>query len=492
MMARAAVGFKPIAVAAGRRGRIIVRRGQRCWAACQTEPSDAASGFPKHLGAGAAFGLAASRRDVDAQSPVSAARPERDAWTERARRLADPVLRHLAAGTLRARMPVEQAAGADRRALTHLEAVGRLLSGIAPGSSWTTPAHPRRPRAHTTRRWRAMDARVRSNRRRPTRSTSRSGVASRWWTPPSCAQAVLRAPRAAARRASIPTTQARPGRGARLDTRRIPARLQQLAAVQPPPSRPALALRSGPTWDRMRVDYALRQHEQWYQGDGHYGDGPSVPLRLLQQLRHPADARGRARRRGRPVDRRGPTMRATRRRRVPRRYAADPRAPRRPRRQRSRRSAARWRTGAARSTPLAQAALATRRCPPGRAAGAGPRRPRPPRSAARCDAAGTFDADGWLRIGLCGHQPARRRELHLHRQPLPVRHRGLLPLGLPPERPRSGVRSPTSPGPPRAPGRDGPFRSTTRWPSDPRRSDATSLDADGGAPSARSRSTSRA
>ena len=31
----------------------------------------------------------------------------------------------------------------------------------------------------------------------------------------------------------------------------------------------------GAPWDRMRVDYALRQHEQWYKGDGHYGDGPA-------------------------------------------------------------------------------------------------------------------------------------------------------------------------------------------------------------------------
>ena len=25
----------------------------------------------------------------------------------------------------------------------------------------------------------------------------------------------------------------------------------------------------------MRVDYALRQHDQWYKGDGAYGDGPT-------------------------------------------------------------------------------------------------------------------------------------------------------------------------------------------------------------------------
>src|SRR5262249_46995756 len=32
--------------------------------------------------------------------------------------------------------------------------------------------------------------------------------------------------------------------------------------------------RLGANWDRMRVDYALRQHDHWYKGDGLYGDGP--------------------------------------------------------------------------------------------------------------------------------------------------------------------------------------------------------------------------
>jgi len=31
----------------------------------------------------------------------------------------------------------------------------------------------------------------------------------------------------------------------------------------------------GEDWDKVRIDYALRQHEQWYKGDGIYGDGPS-------------------------------------------------------------------------------------------------------------------------------------------------------------------------------------------------------------------------
>jgi len=35
----------------------------------------------------------------------------------------------------------------------------------------------------------------------------------------------------------------------------------------------ALAI-AGERWDAMRIDYAIRQHQQWYLGDGVYGDGP--------------------------------------------------------------------------------------------------------------------------------------------------------------------------------------------------------------------------
>ena len=31
---------------------------------------------------------------------------------------------------------------------------------------------------------------------------------------------------------------------------------------------------AGEQWDPMRVDYAVRQHGEWYKGDGVYGDGP--------------------------------------------------------------------------------------------------------------------------------------------------------------------------------------------------------------------------
>ena len=50
------------------------------------------------------------------------------------------------------------------------------------------------------------------------------------------------------------------------------------------------------------------------------------------------------------------------------------------------------------------------------------------------DAAGTFDAEGWLRIGFCGHQPDVG-ETYISTGSLYLCSVGLLPLGLPPADP---------------------------------------------------------
>src|SRR6187401_2713189 len=82
--------------------------------------------------AGAVIAAPAARVLDGSSASVQAGGDERARWVELLRRIADPVLANLAEQTLRVRMPVEQAAGADRRAVTHLEAFGRLLAGIAP------------------------------------------------------------------------------------------------------------------------------------------------------------------------------------------------------------------------------------------------------------------------------------------------------------------------------------------------------------------------
>src|SRR5689334_25007564 len=72
----------------------------------------------------------ATAAQVDAQSNES----DRQYWVRTMSKIAEPVLTNLAAGTLKRNMPVECVTGnvADRRKYSHLEAIGRLLAGIAP------------------------------------------------------------------------------------------------------------------------------------------------------------------------------------------------------------------------------------------------------------------------------------------------------------------------------------------------------------------------
>ena len=83
--------------------------------------------FLVSLGAGASLASTSA-----AAQPTPASIGDRAIWVGQLQKLADPVLNNLAAETLKARMPVEQAAGAKRESVTHLEALGRLIAGIAP------------------------------------------------------------------------------------------------------------------------------------------------------------------------------------------------------------------------------------------------------------------------------------------------------------------------------------------------------------------------
>ena len=77
-------------------------------------------------GAGGAWGVMPIARPAH---QADTTREVRASWIALLRRLADPVLTNLANGTLKARMPIEQAAGASRATVTHLEALGRLGRG---------------------------------------------------------------------------------------------------------------------------------------------------------------------------------------------------------------------------------------------------------------------------------------------------------------------------------------------------------------------------
>lgn len=345
---------------------------------------------------------------------------DRAAWVAYAVKLADPVLTNLAAGTLKKTMPVEQAAGANRAPVTHLEALGRLLAGLAP---WLAlPA--------------AGDAEGRARARL-------AGLAR---------QAIAEAVDPASHDALNFTTEGQPlvdaaflahavlrapavlGDGLDATTRgRLVHALETTRATTPAFSNWLLftamveagLARLGAAWDRTRVDYALRQHEQWYLGDGTYGDGPEFhwdyynSFVIQPMLLDVLDALG-------TEYKDWTAMRAPVRDRARRHAAVQERliAPDGTFPPIGRSIA--YRAGAFQL--LAQMAL--RKDLP---EGVMPGQVRSAMSAVLArtlDAPGTFDEAGWLRIGLAGHQPGVG-ERYISTGSLYLVATALLPLGLP-------------------------------------------------------------
>ena len=350
-----------------------------------------------------------------------AATDDRAIWVGHMRKLADPVLNNLSAETLKVRMPVEQAAGATRESVTHLEALGRLIAGIAP---WLELAPDDTDEGRLRARYAELSRRAIDRAVDPASKDFLNFTRDRQPLVDAAflAQGVLRAPRAL--RDELGATTRRNLITA-LESSRITLPgfnnwLLFSATVEV-----ALA-KLGATWDRMRVDYALRQHDQWYQGDGAYGDGPEfhfdyynsfvIHPMLLDVLDAFTDENP------------GWKDLATRELQRARRYAAvlerliapDGSFPP------IGRSLA-YRCGAMQL--LAQAAL--RRMLP---EGITPAQVRGALTAVirrTLEAPGTFDQAGWLQIGFCGHQPGAG-ERYISTGSLYLCSVGLLPLGLPP------------------------------------------------------------
>lgn len=195
---------------------------------------------------------------------------DRKYWVDTLVRIAHPVLHSLSEGRLVIDMPVE-ARGGDRSEYTYLEALGRTLAGIAP---WLEHG----PRSGDEGEIRAKMADM--ARRAIEKATDPASPDFMNFTRGGqpvvdaafLANAVLRAPNELyellEEKVKVNLTSAL------LATRIIrPVFSNWLlfsAMIE------AALFRMGvEDWDRMRVDYALRQHEQWYKGDGAYGDGPT-------------------------------------------------------------------------------------------------------------------------------------------------------------------------------------------------------------------------
>lgn len=381
----------------------------------------------------------------------------RSQWLGYLTKVATPPLEALASGTLRASMPVEVSSGADkgraqeRHLFSHLEAIGRTITGIAPwlelwqhasgaaagsgsctdsGSDDSTgPGAELKEEAQQAAHFTDLVHRGLAHALDP---LSADHLSFNDGTQPLVdaaflAHGLLRAPTALWQ--TLPQqTQDRLADALRSSRAITPYQNNWLlfsAMVE------AALLRCTGSGDLMRVDYAIRQHEQWYCGDGAYGDGPEfhwdyynsfvIQPMLLDVLETVTRCDALA------ADRYAGLLPKVRARAV--RYAqvlermigTDGTFPPLGR-------SLVYRGGAFQL--LAQMAL-RQMLPadvqPGAARGALTAVIR-----RTLDAPDTFDANGWLRIGLCGHQPLLA-EGYISTGSLYLCSTAFLPLGLPPQ-----------------------------------------------------------
>lgn len=356
-------------------------------------------------------------------------KPARQYWLTRMHRMALPVVQAAAAGRLHDAIPLHAApdcAPEARRPYAALEAFGRTMAGIAPwlecqGGSVNELMMRQEmlPLVH-----RAFEVGLAED--GPGRLNFDDG-----YQPlvdaAFLAHALIRAPRALIGRMSQPVRHATIRRLQSLRTRQ-PANCNWLlfAAIIE-----AALHKLGCWWDPMRVDHAVQSHERWYKGDGAYGDGNDfhwdyynsfvIQPMLVDVLDTLPDVPGSA---GWSHVRQKILDRFQRAAAVQERLiGADGSFPPIGR-------SLTYRSGAFQL--LAQAALQGRL----------PETLHP--AQVRCalqaviartlDASGTYDEAGWLKPGLCGHQPSLM-EMYISTGSLYLASTIFLPLGLPCDHP---------------------------------------------------------
>ncbi|MFK7691623.1 DUF2264 domain-containing protein [Paenibacillus sp. HJGM_3] len=349
---------------------------------------------------------------------------DRAYWLDTMERIAGPVLKALSVRQLKATMPVEVKTDA-RLQYTHLEALGRTLTGLA---SWLESG----PRD-------GEEGRLRERFAEMARAAIDAG------TDPASpdafnfsegdqplvdsaflAHAVLKAPTVLGEKleprvrrqliASLKATRTRKPDSTNwlLFSSMIETALRQLGEAD---------------WDRMRIDYSLKQFQQWYKGDGAYGDGAAfhwdyynsfvIQPMLLDIVEAVSGEEADWAKLVEPVRKRAVRYAAVQERLISPEGTFPPIG----------RSIA-YRFGAFQH--LAQMAL-RRELPvdiePSQVRGALSAVIR--RTMAQ---PGTFDANGWLTIGLCGHQPDLG-EVYISTGSLYLCCAVFLPLGLPADDP---------------------------------------------------------
>ncbi len=347
---------------------------------------------------------------------------DRAYWLQTLLKIVDPVISALAQNRLKATMPVESAPGQQegRRAVSHLEALGRTIAGLAPWLELS--ADDDLDESLSQQRYLDLARKAIANGVDPNApdylNFTKNGqplVDAAF-----LAHGLIRSPKLWH---TLSTTE---------QTNVVQA-LQSSRVIKPGYSNwllfsamvEAALLKYTGAGDEVRMDYAIREHQTWYKGDGAYGDGPDfhwdyynsyvIQPMLLDVVKTLADAD--------KAEKGLYNMLLTRAQRyalVQERligpdgsFAAFGRS-------------LAYRCGAFQL--LAQ--LALQQTLPAELPAAQVRSALTAVIQRTMDAPGTFDAKGWLQIGLCGHQPAIG-ETYISTGSLYLCSVAFLPLGLP-------------------------------------------------------------
>jgi len=196
----------------------------------------------------------------------------RKQWLDYLEKLANPVLSALAADELKEKMPVETAQAShvkDRSKYCHLEAFARLLSGMAP---WLQADNFNIGEARLQHKYFTLVVKSINNAVNPTAKDYMNWgdeggqplVDASFF-----AYALIRCPKLW-QALEVGTQQ------------NIIAALRKTHVIKPPESNWLLFAAMIETffisinepYDAQRIKYAIDKHQEWYKGDGMYGDGP--------------------------------------------------------------------------------------------------------------------------------------------------------------------------------------------------------------------------
>lgn len=197
----------------------------------------------------------------------------REYWVGVLTKIADPVLENLSKGKLKVNMPVEVNPGSalDRTKVTYLEAFGRLMAGIAP---WLELG------ADNTAEGKLRGKYIQLARKSLANAVNPASPDYMQFTSQKYEQALVDASFLAHGLIRAPKQLWEP-----LDAqtkRNVITAMKATRNIKPTYNNwllfmgmvEAFLLMVDADADLVRIDYAIKKHNEWYKGDGIYGDGP--------------------------------------------------------------------------------------------------------------------------------------------------------------------------------------------------------------------------